>query len=181
MTLLVKPERFDAAKTLAPIVSSSSAIWRLVRFAVPSRMSAAVNCARPLCSAGSERPPLSTTSCKVKLGTRWFSSSTTRRPFFKVASCAFGSLTFSTSLLTGARPLSTTPFKPSSAGPAGGGCGPGVCARAAGAAEPRRSAAASSVRAAVAPRIVFVIVLVFISRPLLTARRLFSVHAPSAS
>src|ERR1044071_8460556 len=56
----------------------------------------------------------------VKVGTLWAGSSTTRSPFFSVASSARGSFTFRTSLLTGALPLTTAPFMVRG----GGGVGP---------------------------------------------------------
>src|SRR5215217_9230827 len=46
----------------------------------------------------------------LMVGTLWAGSSTTRSPFFNVASSARGSFTFRTSLLTGALPLMTAPF-----------------------------------------------------------------------
>src|SRR4051812_11504747 len=45
----------------------------------------------------------------VKVGTRWLSRRTTRKPFESVASSAFGSLTLRISLLTGAFPLISAP------------------------------------------------------------------------
>src|SRR6185369_11742237 len=110
VTVLVRVDSPEFAVSVAPSASTFSAMSLLERVFVPSRSNVAVVLETPRYSGLSASPPVNTTICMLKVGTLSDRSRMTCNPFFSVASSARGSLTFNTSLLTGALPLITAPF-----------------------------------------------------------------------